>query len=136
MVKRHEDELHPAIPKLIEDLEQHKISRREFLRFATLLGVSAVTAYGLAGLTAPRKAMGAMPKGGTVRISMRVMENGYLIPTSAARLSSISPRPAMTTLPSRTCSKSGRPATISRPGTYMCARALNGIAADLSGRTM
>ena len=44
------------------------------MRFATLLGVSAVTAYGLAGLTAPRKAMAAMPKGGTVRISMRVME--------------------------------------------------------------
>ncbi|TDJ61983.1 MAG: ABC transporter substrate-binding protein [Proteobacteria bacterium] len=74
MVKKHEDELHPAIPKLIEDLEQHKISRREFLRFATLLGVSAVTAYGLAGLTAPRKAMAAMPKGGTVRISMRVLD--------------------------------------------------------------
>ena len=60
MVKKHEDELHSAIPKLIEDLEQHKISRREFLRFATLLGVSAVTAYGLAGLTAPRKAMARM----------------------------------------------------------------------------
>ena len=74
MVKKHEDELHTAIPKLIEDLEQHKISRREFLRFATLLGVSAVTAYGLAGLTAPRKAMAAMPKGGTVRISMRVLD--------------------------------------------------------------
>jgi len=51
-----------------------KMERREFLRVATLLGVSATTAYGLAGLPAPALAQGAPRKGGTVRFGMRVQD--------------------------------------------------------------
>jgi len=55
-----------------------KIGRREFLRSATLLGLSATAAYGfvgqLSGSGAVSPALAAMPKGGTVRISMRVMK--------------------------------------------------------------
>ena len=57
---------------------QGKIGRREFLRSATLLGLSATAAYGfvgqLSGGGAVSPALAAMPKGGTVRISMRVMK--------------------------------------------------------------
>src|SRR5262249_40422488 len=49
--------------------------RREFLRTATLLGLSATSAYGLAGLVDPTTAIAqAMPSGGRLRIGMRVHE--------------------------------------------------------------
>jgi peptide/nickel transport system substrate-binding protein len=38
--KKPSNGLHPAIPELQDQLRQGKISRREFLRYATLLGVS------------------------------------------------------------------------------------------------
>ena len=69
---------HPYIPKLKEQLSEGRISRREFLRTATLLGMSATAAYTFAGkvtggqFVAPARA--AMPKGGKLRIGMRVME--------------------------------------------------------------
>ncbi len=52
-----------------------KLSRRGFLRYATLLGVAAPTAYAMAGLPAARAAENAaaeLPKGGTLRIGMPV----------------------------------------------------------------
>lgn len=39
---------HPALPTLVEDLEKHPGNRRQFLRTATLLGLSAGSAYTLA----------------------------------------------------------------------------------------
>jgi peptide/nickel transport system substrate-binding protein len=63
---------------LKEMVAQGKIGRREFLRSATLLGLSATAAYGfvgkLSGSGPVSPAIAAMPKGGTVRISMRVMK--------------------------------------------------------------
>lgn len=38
--KKQMEAIHPAIPAAYEQLEQGRISRREFLRFATLLGMS------------------------------------------------------------------------------------------------
>lgn len=38
--KRQMEAIHPAIPAAYEQLEQGRVSRREFLRFATLLGMS------------------------------------------------------------------------------------------------
>ena len=38
------DKLHPCIAKAMESQQQGRISRREFLRLAALLGVSAATA--------------------------------------------------------------------------------------------
>lgn len=63
---------HAYIPTLRRDLRRGKIDRREFLRTATLLGVGAVAAYAMAGLPAPARAQSDLPKGGKLRIGMRV----------------------------------------------------------------
>jgi peptide/nickel transport system substrate-binding protein len=69
------DKLHPVIGRAGAELADGRLERREFLRIATLLGVSAASAYGLAGLTAPAIAQSAAPKkGGIVRIGMRVQD--------------------------------------------------------------
>jgi peptide/nickel transport system substrate-binding protein len=71
------DRHHPAIPRLVDALEQRKVDRREFLRTATLLGMAAPAAYGIAGriLGEPmvKAARAATPqKGGILRVGMRV----------------------------------------------------------------
>ena len=66
---------HPGLAQLKKQFNEGKLGRREFIRYSTLLGVSATAAYGMMGMVAPRPASAAdMPKGGTVRISMRVLE--------------------------------------------------------------
>jgi peptide/nickel transport system substrate-binding protein len=69
---------HSAIPKLCDYLAAGKMHRREFIRFATLLGMSAGTAYALAGLPGgdvlPSARAQDMPKGGTLRLGNRVKE--------------------------------------------------------------
>ncbi|MFL5806996.1 MAG: 4-phytase, partial [Roseiflexaceae bacterium] len=47
-MSKRDEKLHPAVPEIQEQLRQGRISRREFLRLTTLLGVSAGTAYTLA----------------------------------------------------------------------------------------
>ncbi|MGI9501705.1 MAG: ABC transporter substrate-binding protein, partial [Geminicoccaceae bacterium] len=81
MVGKNKGRLHPYIPKLIKQLEGQKVDRREFLRTATLLGVSSAAAYGIAGrilgdgVTEPALAQDAEPKvGGVLRCSMPVQE--------------------------------------------------------------
>jgi hypothetical protein len=51
--KKEMERIHPAIPDAYEKLEQGRISRREFMRFATLLGMSAATATIAAACAAP-----------------------------------------------------------------------------------
>ncbi|MEH6579721.1 MAG: ABC transporter substrate-binding protein [Amphritea sp.] len=69
---------HPYVSDLKEQLNEGQIERRDFLRTATLLGMSATAAYAFAGpisaIAAETPAPAAMPKGGTLRIGMRVME--------------------------------------------------------------
>src|SRR5437763_193259 len=71
---------HGYIPVLKQQLADRRIDRREFLRTATLLGMSAGSAYAFAGkltggdLVAPAQAQTALPKGGTLRIGMRCQE--------------------------------------------------------------
>ena len=65
--------IHPYIPKLADQLGKGRIGRRDFLRTATLLGVSAGTAYTMAdklmGTTSAALAQTAQPKkGGTIRV--------------------------------------------------------------------
>ena len=82
MAKELRDEtgrrVHPYIPELCEELRRGRVERREFLRLATLLGLSATAAYGLAGRIAGGSAIGqavaqeAPKQGGTLRCSMRV----------------------------------------------------------------
>lgn len=71
---------HSQVPKLIDDLKRGKVSRREFLRTTTLLGVSATTAYALAGkitgdaLMPVAYAQGTPRPGGALRVAMVVQE--------------------------------------------------------------
>jgi len=69
---------HPYIPELIEEHRQGKVNRREFLRTATLLGLSATAAYSIAGNIAGRpimpQAKAAAGKGGVLRCAMVVQE--------------------------------------------------------------
>jgi peptide/nickel transport system substrate-binding protein len=65
---------HPYLPTLHAELERGRVSRREFLRTATLLGMGATAAYAAAGLPKPASAQPAAPAGGRIRIGMRVHE--------------------------------------------------------------
>ena len=53
--------IHPAVLDAASDLRKGKVSRREFLRFATLLGASVPVAYTLAACGAPSEAPAAAP---------------------------------------------------------------------------
>jgi peptide/nickel transport system substrate-binding protein len=68
------EKLHPIIERAGREMADGQMDRREFLRVATLLGVGATTAYGMAGLTAPAVAQGAPKMGGIVRMGMRVQD--------------------------------------------------------------
>ncbi|MCG8632643.1 MAG: ABC transporter substrate-binding protein [Desulfobacterales bacterium] len=62
--------MHPAVNDLKSDMEKGKLSRREFIRFSTLLGVSAFTATQMAGLGWAKKAFaGTVRRGGTLRVA-------------------------------------------------------------------
>ncbi len=63
---------HAYLPRLREQLGEGRIDRREFLRTATLLGMSASAAYAFAGLAYPARASQEMPKGGTLRIGLPI----------------------------------------------------------------
>ncbi len=71
---------HALVPTLKRQLAEGAIDRREFLRYATLLGVSAGAAYAFVekmtgqSLVAPAAAQTGMPKGGTLRIAMRCQD--------------------------------------------------------------
>ncbi|WP_349371280.1 ABC transporter substrate-binding protein [Salinarimonas sp.] len=73
--------VHPQLPQMAEDVFEGKVSRRAFLRTATLLGLSAGAAYAMAGkLTgepfapAARAQDGTPVKGGVLRVSMNIKE--------------------------------------------------------------
>lgn len=80
--------IHPAVLDAASDLRKGKMNRREFLRFATLLGASATTAYALAGCAAPaaapttggsaapaeQVAAGAIKRGGTWTSAMELQK--------------------------------------------------------------
>lgn len=71
------DREHIWIPRLKQDLADRRISRREFIRYSALLGMSAGAAYMWAGRItgqpiAPPARAAEMPKGGTLKLSMRV----------------------------------------------------------------
>jgi len=70
--------VHAYMPELCEQLRKGDIDRREFLRTSTLLGVSAASAYALAGkitgqpMVRRAAAADTPKKGGRLRSSMRV----------------------------------------------------------------
>ena len=60
--KKPDNGMHPAIPELQESLRNGKLSRREFLRLATLLGLSVGSATFLANCApAPEATAPAAP---------------------------------------------------------------------------
>ena len=71
---------HALVPTLKRQLVEGQIDRREFVRYATLLGVAAPAAYAFVarvtreGLVAPAEAQATLPKGGTLRIAMRCQD--------------------------------------------------------------
>jgi len=72
--KRYLKKVHVELPKLVDQLKEGKLDRRDFLRTSTLLGLTASAAYALAGLPEPVQEAQAATMGGTVRISMRVIK--------------------------------------------------------------
>jgi peptide/nickel transport system substrate-binding protein len=68
------DQKHESIPLLKRDLAEGRIDRREFLRLATLLGLSASTAYALVGEPFVAQARAALPQGGILRLGSRIKE--------------------------------------------------------------
>ena len=68
---------HSHLDTLKADLAGGRISRREFVRYAALLGMSAGAAYASVGLVpglTPFARAAEMPKGGTLRIGSRVKD--------------------------------------------------------------
>ena len=61
---------HPAALMHAREVQQGRLSRREFLTRATALGVSVPAAYGLLGLPTPAAAQDGPVAGGTLRMNM------------------------------------------------------------------
>ena len=78
IIPRKRDYPHPYIPELVEELRQNRVSRREFLRTSTLLGLSATTAYAIADRITGRPLTGTAHaqtgKGGVLKVGSRVQE--------------------------------------------------------------
>lgn len=67
--------VHPLVPEVHSQLLKGQIDRRDFLRTATLLGVSASAAYAMSGAIGMGEVMAQSPKkGGILRCSMEVQE--------------------------------------------------------------
>lgn len=71
--------IHPLASQAAQRLQQGRLSRRNFIRAATLLGMSTSAAYAVAdrvlgGTGAARAATATPKKGGTLRVSMNVKE--------------------------------------------------------------
>ena len=62
--KKYMESIHPAIPDTYEKLKQGRVSRREFLRMATLLGMSAGVATVASACGGGAPAEPAAPAGG------------------------------------------------------------------------
>lgn len=74
-----DDKEHVLIPTLKRQLAERQIDRREFLRYATLLGMSAPAAYAFVAKVTGERAIPearaqALPRGGTLRVGMRCQD--------------------------------------------------------------
>ncbi len=75
ILKKTPKEAHPYIPELKEQYRQGRVTRREFLRMATLLGMTAANARLFVGdslAAAPTRSPLAVRRGGTMTIATRV----------------------------------------------------------------
>ena len=90
---KEKKDIHPLIPELNDQLQKGKLSRREFLRYATLLGMSAAAASQMIGVTWPKKLFAATPKrGGVLKISQQIQKidhparYSWLMPSNSMRM--------------------------------------------------
>jgi peptide/nickel transport system substrate-binding protein len=67
-------ETNPWIPELRNQLEKGTLTRRDFIRYASLLGLSAAAAASMAGIPLPRKAFASVKRGGTFRASSAIQK--------------------------------------------------------------
>ena len=85
--KKPSNGLHPWVPELQDQLRQGKISRREFLRYATLLGVSLGGATALAACGAqptPAPAPTAAPAAAAPTVAPTAVLVATAVPAAAA----------------------------------------------------
>ena len=116
----------PHLDKLRTQLADGRMNRREFVRFATLLGIAAPTAMKMAGLAPVSRARAAtMPMGGTLRVGTRVKDlknphtyswGGYDSNVSRQVVEYLTFTDARQRHPSLPARKAGRSAPTSRPG--------------------
>ena len=64
----------PLLTSLTRQLADGRLSRRDFLRFATLAGLAAPAAYAMIGEAPIARAASDMPRGGTLRLQYRVRD--------------------------------------------------------------
>jgi peptide/nickel transport system substrate-binding protein len=80
--REFEGRLHPKAKEAFELMERGRLSRRDFIRVAALVGVSAAGAYAMAGLPSPALAAGELPfvddpnakKGGILKVAMQIQK--------------------------------------------------------------
>lgn len=74
-MKSKNRDVHPLIPELAGWMEKGKLSRREFLRYSTLLGLGAASAASIGGISLPVKARASnIRRGGTLKIASSVQK--------------------------------------------------------------
>lgn len=83
MTSKTPKNVHPKVSEAFGLMKRGRMNRREFIRIAALLGVSATAAYTMAGLPSPAWAMDNMPfpkddpkakAGGILRVAMQVQK--------------------------------------------------------------
>ena len=87
-----EKKIHSAIPELKAQMDKGKLSRREFIRYSALLGLSVTAAGQLAGMVLPKRAAAAgIKRGGVLRVAQQVQKIdhparfSWLMPSNATR---------------------------------------------------
>jgi len=85
--------IHPAIPELKREVEKGNLTRREFLRYAGLLGLSAAAASSMVGVAWPRKSLAAeIRRGGTLKVAQQIQKidhparYSWLMPSNSMRM--------------------------------------------------
>ena len=69
------EHVHPAVQDLKNQLDKGKITRRQFMRYAALLGLSTAAAGQMIGLLWPQKTgAAAVKRGGTLKISQQIQK--------------------------------------------------------------
>ena len=90
---KDKENFHPIIPALRKEVFRGELSRREFLRYAALLGISSAAAGQFIGLSWPKKLFAATPKrGGILKIAQQIQKIdhparfSWLMPSNSMRM--------------------------------------------------